>query len=196
MITEQIRVFIAIELPPELKAALTGLQKLLRAAGGSAVRWVEPGGIHLTLKFLGNVPRGQIDGINLAMAAAARGTPAFNLHAGACGCFPNTQNPRVIWVGLEGDLKVLYELVKKLETALGGLGFKPENRPFTPHLTLARVKDTATPPERRTLGTAVARLGAPAASGFQASEIRLIRSELTPRGAIYTLLAAVEFGAV
>jgi 2'-5' RNA ligase len=193
MISEPIRAFIAIELPPEIKATLTGLQNKLRPAGGNAARWVESGGIHLTLKFLGNVPRGQIDGVKQAMAAA-RGTPTFGLHLGECGCFPDTRRPRVIWVGLNGDLKLLDELVKKLEIALARLGFKPEGRPFTPHLTLARVKDTATPEERQTLGAAVLSLPIGNTGTIKASEICLMQSKLLPQGALYTHLAAIELG--
>ena len=191
---EQIRCFIAIELPPEVKAELTKLQNKLRPAGGSAARWVEPNGIHLTLKFLGNVSSGQIDDVTKAIEEAAGGTPAFSLSLGECGCFPDTRRPQVVWVGLAGDLKTLGELVKKLEAALVRLGFKPEGRAFTPHLTLARVKDTATQTERQALGEAVGRLPVEIATTIEAAEVCLMRSELTPRGAIYTRLAGIRLG--
>lgn len=191
---EQIRTFIAIELPPELKTELTRLQNKLRSTCGNSARWVEPNGIHLTLKFLGNVPRGQIDSIEKAIEEAASGTLEFNLRVSECGCFPNSLRPQVVWVGMTGDLKTLDELVKKLESALTRLGFKPEGRPFTPHLTLARVRDTATPTERQTLGEVVGRAKVEIATPIEATELCLMRSELTPRGAIYTKLAGVRIG--
>jgi 2'-5' RNA ligase len=194
MTSEQIRAFIAIELPLELKAELTKLQNKLRSASGNSARWVEPNGIHLTLKFLGNVRRGQIDDVTKAIEEAANGTPAFSIRVNESGCFPDAHRPQVVWVGLAGDLKTLDELVKKLEAALTRLGFKPENRPFTPHLTLARVRDTATPVERQALGEAVGRLPVEIATTIEASEICLMRSELTPMGAIYTRLAGVKLG--
>lgn len=192
MPTEQIRTFIAIELPPELKAELTRLQNKLRSGCGNSARWVDPNGIHLTLKFLGNVPSDKIDDTVKAIEEAAAGTPPFQISVRGCGCFPNVLRPQVAWVGLTGDLKVLDDLVRKLDTALARLGFKPEGRAFTPHLTLARVRDTATPIERQAIGEATGRLPVEIATAIDASEIVLMRSELTPRGSIYTKLAAIK----
>lgn len=194
MTSEQIRTFIAIELSPELKSELVRLQNKLRSGCGNAARWVEPNGIHLTLKFLGNVSLGQIDSVKKAIEEAAIGTPVFNLRVNECGCFPNPRRPQVVWVGLTGDLKTLDELVKKLEAALARLGFKPEERPFTPHLTLARVRDTASSAERQALGESVGRLPVEISTPIEATEVCLMRSELTPRGAIYTRLAEVKLG--
>jgi 2'-5' RNA ligase len=190
---ESIRCFIAIELPAELKAELTRLQNKLRSAtGGNCARWVESSGIHLTLKFLGNVPRGKIDEIVRAMEEAVKDLPELKFEVSDCGCFPNMHRPQVVWVGLTGDTKTLGELVKRLEDALTKLGFKPEGRPFTPHLTLARVRDTATPAERQALGEAISRAELGIISGIIATGICLMQSELTPKGAIYTRLAEIK----
>jgi 2'-5' RNA ligase len=190
---ESIRCFIAIELPPELKAELTRLQNKLRSApGGNSARWVATDGIHLTLKFLGNVPPGKVSEITRAMGEAVKGLPELKFEVAECGCFPNTHRPQVVWVGLTGDTGTLGELVKRLESSIARLGFKPEARPFTPHLTLARVRDTATPVERQALGEAVQRLEVGVASVIEASEICLMQSELTPKGAIYTRLAEIK----
>lgn len=189
---ESIRCFIAIELPAELKAELTRLQNKLRLSGGNCARWVESNGIHLTLKFLGNVEKSKVNGISRAMEEAADEIPVFELEVSECGCFPNTHRPQVVWVGLTGDTKTLGELVKRLEDALTKLGFNPEGRPFTPHLTLARVRDTATPAERQVLGEAISRVELGIISGINATGICLMQSELTPKGAIYTRLAEIK----
>ena len=192
MPTDQIRTFIAIELPPELKAELTRLQNKLRSASGNSARWVDPNGIHLTLKFLGDVPRDKVADIVKAIEEATAGTPPFRISVRGCGCFPNALRPQVAWVGLTGDLKTLGDLVRKLDASLARLGFKPEGRAFTPHLTLARVRDTATPVERQAIGEAVGRCPVEIATPIDASEIFLMRSELTPRGSIYTKLATIK----
>ncbi len=189
---ESIRCFIAIELPAELKAELTRLQNKLRSATGKCARWVEPSGIHLTLKFLGNIEKSKVNGISRAMEEAADETPELTFEVTECGCFPNAHRPQVVWVGLTGDTKTLGELVKRLEDALTKLGFKPEGRPFTPHLTLARVRDTATPAERQALGEAISRAELGIISGINATGICLTQSELTPKGAIYTRLAEIK----
>jgi RNA 2',3'-cyclic 3'-phosphodiesterase len=192
---EEIRCFIAIELSPELKAELTRLQNKLKSAGGpNSAKWVDPNGIHLTLKFLGGVPADKIPEINRAIEEAARGIPRLKLAVTECGCFPNTRRPQVIWVGVTGDTPKLLELVKRLEESTAKLGFKPEGRPFTPHLTLARVRDTATPLERQTVGQAVEKLKVEIESDIDAESVCLMRSELTPRGAIYTRLSETKLG--
>jgi 2'-5' RNA ligase len=192
MPTEQIRTFIAIELPPELKAELTRLQNKLRSSCGNSARWVDPNSIHLTLKFLGNVPLDKVDEVVKAIEKAEVGTPPFQITVRGCGCFPNALRPQVAWVGLTGDLKSLNDLVRKLDTTLARLGFKPEGRAFTPHLTLARLRDTASPVERQAIGEAVGRCPIEISTPVDASEICLMRSELTPRGSIYTRLATVK----
>jgi len=186
---ENIRCFIAIELPPEVKAELTRLQNKFRSSpGGNSPRWVAPEGIHLTLKFLGNVPTDKIPAITQVIEEAARETPELRLEIGECGCFPNNRRPQVIWVGLTGDLTTLDELVKRLESSLARLGFKPEGRPFTQHLTLARISDVATPAERQAIGEAISKTKSDVAAGLNVTGICLMQSELTPKGAIYTRL--------
>ena len=192
-VMESIRCFIAIELTPEFKAELTKLQNTLRSApGGTGARWVAPESIHLTLKFLGNVPTDKLPAIIQAIEDTVRDTPEFTLGLGECGCFPNVRRPQVIWVGLTGDLKILDDLVKRLETSLARLGFKPEGRPFTPHLTLARMRDTATPVERQAIGEVAGRTKSLFTGSLNVAEVCLMQSELTPKSAIYTRLAEVK----
>ncbi|GAB4576388.1 MAG: RNA 2',3'-cyclic phosphodiesterase [Anaerolineae bacterium] len=189
---EPLRLFIALELPDHVLQALQTLQSRLRQQpGGQAVRWVRPEGIHLTLKFLGEVPARQEADITRAMEAAALGHTALALQAMGVGCFPNPRKPRVIWVGLAGDLARLNALQGAVERALNPLGFPPEKRGFSPHLTLGRTRRDARPDAIRALSALVTgvQVESPLAE-WEAASVSLIRSELRPDGARYTRLAS------
>ncbi len=187
--SDLIRAFIAIELPAPVREALAAMQDRLGRQEERAAKWVAPQGIHLTFKFLGDVPAERLPAITEAMTQAARNRSALNLYLDKAGCFPGPERPRVLWVGLNGDLSALADLQRAVETSLARLGFPREDRAFTPHLTLARLRDTCTPEERRRLGLAVRGLAA-ARVDWIAREIALIRSDLQPAGAVYTRLAA------
>jgi len=185
---ETLRLFIAIELPTSVSQALGALQTHLGSGTDRSAKWVAPAGIHLTLVFLGDVPSPRVPHIADALARAAQGAGPFSLHLAGAGCFPSLQRPRVIWVGLEGDTSRLAHLQRDVADRMERLGFPAERRPFTPHLTLARIRDTAQPDEARRLAEAVARLAVPHIA-FTVTSIGLIRSELQPAGAVYTRLA-------
>lgn len=189
---EQIRAFVAIELPDTVKAALSQLQRRLKQAEPSAVKWVAPDSVHLTLKFLGNIPADTVATISDAISGATRGTAAFRLELARPGVFPNSRSPRVVWVGLGGETGTLAVLQQDIERALVPLGFPAEGRGFSPHLTLGRVRDTASPAERRQLGEFVASLTLSAAPAFKADSVSLMRSTLLREGAVYSRLASFE----
>ena len=188
---EQFRCFIAIELPEEVKAGLTRLQAKLKASQ-LRVKWVDPYGIHLTLKFLGNVDADRISQITGAMEEAAQGVPPFHLEIKGLGVFPNLRRVQVAWVGVSGEVDKLVQLQQRLESNLAGLGFAPEPRAFTPHLTLARVRDQASPEERQRLGQLIADTKFEATGSFPVEAISLIRSQLTREGAIYSQISSAE----
>lgn len=189
---ERLRLFIAIELPETIKEGLVSYQAQLRSGRDSFVKWVDPGGIHLTLKFLGNTPASQVDYIEKAMAEVAQGVPPFSLELGGLGAFPNLRQPRVVWVGVVGDLEQLARLQGAMDQALEQLGFIKEGRAFSPHLTLGRFREGASVEECRRLGQRVAQAKAEALPGFLVESVSLVRSTLTPAGAIYTRLASVR----
>jgi 2'-5' RNA ligase len=120
---EEIRAFIAIELPAAAKSALAGIQAQLRAAGHSAVKWVDPEGIHLTLKFLGNIQASKVADIIGVMTEAAQGIHPLQLELTGLGAFPNFKRIRVVWVGLGGDLIELKQLQQRIEANLVPLGW-------------------------------------------------------------------------
>ncbi len=189
---EQIRAFIAIELPEELKISLARLQDSLRSGREEFVKWVDPEGIHLTLKFLGNVPSDKIAEITEAIARAAKGVKPFYLQAQGVGAFPNLKSPKVVWVGLGGELQSLKNLQSRIERTLSELDFPAETKEFSPHLTLGRVRDKATSRERSQLGEALGALKFESSSAFLVDGISLMRSTLTSSGAIYNRLSSVK----
>jgi 2'-5' RNA ligase len=195
--TAELRLFIALELPRDVLDALSGVQAdLQRDAPDRTVRWVKPAGIHLTLKFLGETPASQRDAIQAALDEAARGHGPLTLIASRLGCFPNTRRPRVVWVGLEGDQAGLGALQSSVERALEPLGFAPEKRGFSPHLTLGRVRREAYAADVKALGSLIeARSGGVGeVARWTAGGVSLMRSELGRGGARYTCLHHVPLG--
>ncbi len=189
---ETVRSFVAIELPETLKRALAALVARLKAAGSWPVKWVEPEGVHLTLKFLGNIEAGRVGEIVGALELAAAGVPPFRLMVGELGVFPNVRRCQVAWVGLEGDLDTLGNLQQRIETNLSQLGFPRENRSFTPHLTLARVRDRALPGERQQFGEVFVKASLDTDCVIEVDSINLMKSQLTRAGAIYSRLGAIK----
>jgi RNA 2',3'-cyclic 3'-phosphodiesterase len=189
---EQIRSFIAIELPETVKVGLKKVQDLLKSADPTCAKWVDPGSIHLTLKFLGNVDVDRIDAVAGAMQKAAVIVSPFNLKIETLGSFPNLKRVQVVWVGLTGDIDELLALQQKVESYVAPLGYPTEKRSFTPHLTLARIRDFATPVQRQALGEIVTKTQIEPNLSIKVNSISLMRSQLTPAGAIYTRLRSVE----
>lgn len=127
----KIRTFIALELPSELQKALAGLQGTLRSRT-DCMRWVKPENIHLTLKFLGPTEEGLVDPISTILANLCKGVAPFRTQIAGLGAFPNARNPKVIWVGMPGELKELSAFQQQLEDALAHIGFAKEKRSFSP----------------------------------------------------------------
>ncbi len=189
---EQIRSFIAIELPEEIGSALAKLQAGLQTGKQPAVKWVDPYGIHLTLKFLGNIATAKISDITGAIEDAARDIEPFSLEVKELGVFPNFKRARVVWVGIGGDIPQLKLLQQRIESNLVPLGFARESRPFTPHLTLARVRETASPAEQQNFGQLIVGASFETAHHFTVGSINLMQSQLTTQGAIYRQITTVS----
>ena len=185
-----IRCFLAIDLPDALRPQLALVQGELKRSNAD-VRWVAVGNIHLTLKFFGNLPDAEVDPITEAAREVAAKQEPFQLQVTAAGAFPSVKAPRVIWLGLGGDLIPLAQMYHKLEKAFAALGHLPEGRPFNPHLTLGRVKSPANRHRLAKLLEALPPLNWPP---FKVSEIILFKSTLTPKGSIYTPLKVVPLG--
>jgi 2'-5' RNA ligase len=190
-----IRAFVAIELDETIKAALGAVTSELKRRPVSHIgKWVAPQSIHLTLKFLGDIAESQVPTIGQALQRACAGLPPFSISLTEAGCFPNAQRPRVIWIGVGGNLEVLAQLQRAVESEINPLGFEPERRGFTPHLTLARIRDKARSSERQELGQLLTKVKVDTSATMTVRELSLMRSELHPSGAVYTRLVAAPLG--
>lgn len=182
-----LRLFIAVSLPEAMKGLLSDLQASWKKKA-EGVRWVRPEGLHLTLKFLGDVPSCKVEAIGKVMEEVARSFPPFEVEVRGAGAFPNLRRPRVLWVGVsdpEGRLKGLF---KALEKGLRKLGFPEEERDFHPHLTLGRVKAGG---DFSFLQGEEVHVGV-----LPVREVVLFKSELRPEGALYHALFSAPLGGV
>lgn len=178
------RLFVALDLPDSVRAALRELIAGLRRAEPGA-HWVRTEGMHLTLKFIGEQPAEKQAAIQQALAGVARTGPV-TLRVAGLGYFPSERRPRVFWAGVEAS-ENLAALATNIEAALEPLGIARERRAYLPHLTLARFPSPAPAPH---LQAAVAALGATDCGSFEAAEFYLYQSKLSPRGAEYAKLAS------
>jgi 2'-5' RNA ligase len=184
---DTLRLFIAVPLPPDVKALLSAMQQEFRRLAVQAA-WVRESALHLTLKFFGEIPPQQVESIVSGMEEALRTCPTFSLTIGGIGVFPPRAQPRVLWVGVQEGSPRLVQCQEALEATLTRAGFDPEERPFRPHLTLARVKRV----ERRDDFEACLRRHIDDTfGGLAVTHLELLESQLHPRGARYSILAAV-----
>jgi RNA 2',3'-cyclic 3'-phosphodiesterase len=187
------RLFIAIELSPDVRRWLEKSRSVLEPGMPSgAVRWVNPVGIHLTLKFLGEIPVNRIDSIRSAMDQSVTVRTPFSVTFEGLGCFPNTVRPRVVWAGVRSE-PLLLDLQQRLEENLSADGFDRERRAFSPHLTLGRVKDGVSEIQLRNIGSAVEGTRTETTAAMPVDGLCLFRSILRPDGPEYSVLYRVEF---
>ena len=185
-----IRAFLALDPPEEILREIGRIQDRLRKLIQGDFRWVRPEGIHLTLKFFGDVPENAVANISAVAGRAAAAVGSFELAIGGTGVFPDPSRPRVVYLGMSGEVARLVTFQQRLERALGEIGFPPEERPFRPHLTLGRIKS---PKGLIGLAEALEKEKMVTAGMFTASGLNLFQSDLTPRGAVYTRLAGYPF---
>jgi 2'-5' RNA ligase len=181
---DQVRAFIAVDIGDSLRSELDELQRKLKKVHAN-VRWVKPGNIHLTLVFLGNVPAEQIDVIGQEMERSCAEQSGFELQASGAGFFGKRSHPRVIWTGV-ADCPPLLSLQSRIVRGLNAQEIGFDNKPFSPHLTLGRVKgiDQHTEP----LMEKLERYSAIELGSVHIDRVELIQSTLTPRGAEYSVL--------
>ena len=181
------RLFVALELTPAVRDALLALVEKLERTGAD-IRWVRPGGMHLTLKFIGEVASEKLAPIKAALAAVSS-PAAVELSFRSLGYFPNERRPRVFWVGIEASAN-LAPLAAEIENALAPLGIPAEKRAYVPHLTLGRFKSAA---RLRELQEEITALSSTDFWRFQARSFALFQSRLSPKGAEYTRLEEFPF---
>lgn len=184
----EIRTFIAINMTNEIKESLGKIQTELKKAEAD-VKWVTPEGMHLTLKFLGNVLIGQLESIYQMVLEATSNFNQFQLSLSSVGVFPNVSSPKVVWVGVTQGKEECIQLAERIDNNLNRLGFPVETRGFTPHLTLGRVKSLRS---RNELSKLIAELKTKSFGQMSVSKVEVMGSQLTPKGAIYTTLRELE----
>lgn len=171
------RTFIAVRLPDAIRAQLALQIETLKPHLPAAVRWVAPESLHLTLAFLGDLDDARLAAAEEATAVAAREGAAFSLALTHLGTFGPVRSPRVIWAGVTGDIAALGNLQDRLATELELRGFPREDRPFSPHLTLARIKEPLRPDAASALPDLLR--SAPAEHGsWQVHELCVMKSDL------------------
>ena len=179
------RTFIAIELDPGIKRTLSDFLRRLKKLAPRNISWIRESGMHLTLKFLGEVDEGRVPIVQTLMNDVAAASPAFPLKLKGTGFFPpQAKVPRVLWIGTEEQPAIL-NLEEKLVSGLERLGFAREDRPFRPHLTLGRVRHASG------LGEAIAELEKNRETAFGemvVTRITLFKSVLKSTGAEYSVL--------
>jgi 2'-5' RNA ligase len=176
-----LRSFIAIELPDEVKFSLAEVQKGLKKSGAD-IRWVKTDNIHLTLKFLGDVKEENIDGINQALKGACNNHNVFGIEIRDIGTFPARKSPRVLWAGISCQDELI-KLQEEIDGAMASLGFAPEKRAFSPHLTIGRFKSSQ---GMNSLMKEIEAIRHDSFGRFDVRSIYLIKSDLKPSGAVYT----------
>ncbi len=189
-----IRTFIAVELDSTLKQAIASvqetLQRELHLTPSVRMQWVRTDSIHLTLKFLGDIEERRVEDILQALDVAGRDHAPFSVDVKGVGVFPDLRAPRVVWVGLSGHIDRVIRLAGSIDAALIPLGFQLEHKPYTPHLTLARVKE-----QSRAIGKALADSGVMRESTgvgtLSIQAVALMKSEPTPSGSIYSRLGLI-----
>ena len=188
---EKIRAFIAVELPSFLKEELGRVESILKAGNTTPVKWVDFESIHLTLKFLGDIESSRVGEIIEGIKNACVGISPFELKIKGLGVFPNPARTRIAWVGLVDSTDELSLLQRNIESEMEKLEYERETRKFSPHLTLARVRDQATPDERKRFGNLVTAT-AFSSERITVNSVSLMQSRLTRQGALYTRLGSIR----
>lgn len=190
-----LRTFIALDIHPAILQSIRQKTESLRKTIGDCVRWVAEDTIHLTLKFLGDVPSSSLDLLTQMLRAEADSCPAFDMTVGGLGSFPNSKRPRVLFIGIQAPAE-LEALRRGIESAAARLGYESEARPFSPHLTLGRVRQNATLAEQQRIRKALDETRIDAIGAVRIDSVHLYKSELKPAGAVYTKLFSAPLRSV
>ena len=187
----RLRTFLGVDLGQSIRDRAVALQKDLARAAGTEVKWVEPENLHATLLFLGEVDERQVPRVCQLVAQETANHPAFEISVETAGCFPNARRPRILWVGVGQGSQELCALHDSLEQGLETLGFRREERRYTPHITLGRVKSER-PPD--SLPAVLAQHAGWKGGETTVQEVLVMSSQLTPRGPHYTVLSRARLG--
>ncbi|GAB4568458.1 MAG: RNA 2',3'-cyclic phosphodiesterase [Anaerolineales bacterium] len=184
----QIRTFIALDLPPAIQESIEKQTSRLRQTfGDDVIRWVPSHNMHLTLKFLGSIPVSHLDFIKRMLAQVADLHTQFDLQISGFGSFPNSNRPRVLWVGIHASTS-LTSLQTMIEDGANRLGYEKEARPFSPHLTLGRVRQGTNGKELQRISNAISTIQLGKIGTARVDSVHLYQSNLNSEGSTYTKL--------
>ena len=185
---DTMRLFVACEVPEDVKSTVGAVTTALRESSGTAVRWVNAESVHLTLKFLGEVEQKTLPSVKVAMQEAVVRHSPFSLEFSTIGMFGGREGLRIMWMGIAGDILRLEALARDMNLALEVVGFDRDRRPFRPHLTIGRVRDHISTRERAAIEVSVGKTKIPLVT-WRTSQVSLISSTLTAKGAQYETVA-------
>jgi len=183
-----IRTFIAIELPEQVKDQIR-IEYLKLNSTDASIRWVKPKNLHLTLKFLGDIEEEKLKEVENSVTESVSPYNKLNLSLKGLGFFPDIKRPKVIWKEVAGDIDELLSLAESIEKNMTRIGFSAELRKFSPHITIGRIKKI----KRREIDTILEMASDSEEVEFIAQNVKIIRSELIPGGAVHTTLKTINF---
>ncbi len=183
-----LRAFIAIELSSHVCEAIQKQTSRLRQSlGNDVIRWVPTQNMHLTLKFLGDISSSHLDFLKQMLTREADSCPPFDMRLGGVGCFPNQRNPRVLWIDIHAPAS-LVSLQRGLEAGASRLGYKPEERAFSPHLTIGRVRQTTGLSDLQKIRAVLGAFQLGNIASARVDSVHLFKSDLQPGAPVYTKL--------
>ena len=186
-----LRAFIAVDIPTPIRHIIQQkIDRLRTMPGASSVRWVSANNIHLTLKFLGDIPSTAVDGLTSTLRGVTDSVNAFDLEVGGLASFPSPRRARVLFIGIQAPAG-LDALQQGIESACARLGYPPEPRVFSPHLTIGRIKQESSAVEQQKIRSTIADFHIDSLGTARVDSVHLYRSDLRPQGAVYTKLSSV-----
>jgi 2'-5' RNA ligase len=191
-----VRTFIAVDFPASMLEKIEDITAFFKSkTPEKALKWVDKDNLHLTLKFLGEINKSQIEQVQTVMAQSLEGYQPVDIEISGLGMYPDKRVPRVIWLGISGGEHLL-EFHKTLDQSLARLGIKPEGRPYSPHLTIARVRRGTDKNIAKEIGETLSQFKVEPLGAIHIDRVLLYQSELTPSGPVYTTLYTVHLNQV
>ena len=190
---ERLRLFVAVAVPAQVKQRILETQAELKDIVRAGVRWTTPDQFHLTLRFLGSVESAQVEALSSALGAACAGFKPLRLRAGRIGFFPRLRSPRVVWVGVTDEDNALPRLQQAVQAASNEFTSETPETRFTGHVTLGRVKEI-TRLQAEPLVKAAERMKQLVFGTWEAREVELVRSQLSPHGSRYSVVSLAPLG--
>jgi len=183
----RLRAFIAVEIPLDIRVDIEHATSNLRRDTGSLIRWVAVENMHLTLKFLGDIPTANMEVLTQMIRAEADSFNCFDIHLTGIGSFPNPKRPRVIYIGIQAPAE-LEAFQRQLESATRRLGYNSEERAFAPHLTIGRVRQNIPQDDQQKIRRALEASKIDSPGTAKVNSVHLYKSDLKPTGPVYTKL--------